>query len=49
MVAEEMIQVRKDGEMIKIAFPYNPDYITKIKSIEGYQWHPEEKKVQGRE
>ena len=38
-----MIEVRKDGERIKIAFPYNPDYITKIKSIEGYQWHPEKK------
>ena len=43
MGAEEMIEVRKDGERIKIAFPYNPDYITKIKSIEGYQWHPEKK------
>ena len=38
-----MIEVRKDGERIKISFPYNSDYITKIKSIEGYQWHPEEK------
>ena len=38
-----MIEVRKDGERIKISFPYNPDYITKIKSIEGYQWHPEKK------
>jgi len=23
--------------------PYNPSYITKIKSVEGYRWHPEEK------
>lgn len=38
-----MIEVRKDGGRIKISFPYNPDYITKIKTIEGYRWHPEEK------
>jgi hypothetical protein len=25
-----MIEVRKDGERIKISFPYNPDYITRI-------------------
>ena len=38
-----MIEIRKDGEWINISFPYNPDYITKIKTIEGYRWHPEEK------
>ncbi|MDI6917609.1 MAG: hypothetical protein QMC80_07415 [Thermoplasmatales archaeon] len=28
---------------IKVTFPYNPDYIVKIKTINGYRWHPEEK------
>jgi len=43
MGEEEMIEVRKDGERIKISFPYNPTYVTKIKTIEGYSWHSEEK------
>jgi hypothetical protein len=38
-----MIEVRKDGERINILFPYNPGYIVKIKTIEGYRWHPEER------
>jgi len=38
-----MIEVEKNEEMIKISFPYNPDYIVKIKTIEGYRQHPEEK------
>ena len=38
-----MIEVRKKGERIKISFPYNLDHIAKIKAIEGYRWHPEDK------
>ena len=38
-----MIRVRKDGDRIGISFPYNPDYIIKIKTIEGYRWHLDEK------
>nr|QNO56068.1 tyrosine recombinase XerC [Methanosarcinales archaeon ANME-1 ERB7] len=38
-----MIEVRKKGERIEISFPYDPDYITKIKTIAGYRWHPEDK------
>jgi hypothetical protein len=38
-----MIEVRKDEGRIKISFPYNPNYVTKIKAIKGYRWHPEEK------
>jgi hypothetical protein len=38
-----MIEVVKDGERIKLSFPYNQDYIAKIKTIAGYRWHPEEK------
>lgn len=28
---------------ITVSCPYNPDYIAKIKTIQGYRWHPEEK------
>ena len=38
-----MIRVIRDRERIKICFPYNSDYIAKIKTIEGYGWHPKEK------
>jgi len=38
-----MIRIREEDERIAVAFPYNPDYIAKVKSIEGYRWHPEEK------
>jgi hypothetical protein len=38
-----MIEVGKDGERITISFPYNPRYITKIKTIAGYRWHQGEK------
>lgn len=38
-----MIEVRKKGERIEISFPYNPDHIAKIKTTEGYRWHPEDK------
>ena len=38
-----MIEIREEGERIRISFPYNPEYIAKIKTIGGYRWHPEEK------
>jgi len=38
-----MIRIGKDGDRIAVVFPYNPDYIAKVKTIEGYRWHPEEK------
>ena len=38
-----MIEVKKDEERIKISFPYNPDYIMKIKTLERYRWLPKEK------
>jgi len=28
---------------IRVTFPYNKDYVAKIKTIEGYKWHPEGK------
>ncbi len=38
-----MIEVKGNGEWIKIYFPYNLEYNTKIKSINRYRWHPEER------
>jgi len=39
------IKIEKENNgRIKVAFPYyNPSYVSKIKSIQGYKWHPEEK------
>ena len=31
-----------DANRITVSFPYNPDYIAKIKTIESCKWHPEE-------
>jgi len=42
-IGEEMIKVENSNESIIVKFPYNPDYIAKIKTIKGYRWHPEEK------
>ena len=38
-----MIEIKKEGDMIKISCPYNPNHIAKIKAIKGYRWHPEGK------
>ncbi len=38
-----MIQIEKYGKRIKVSFPYNPRYISKIKTIKDYKWHPEDK------
>ncbi|OIP29491.1 MAG: hypothetical protein AUK23_10730 [Deltaproteobacteria bacterium CG2_30_43_15] len=29
--------------MITVSFQYNPLHVQKVKSIEGYKWHPDEK------
>ena len=34
---------RENSGRLKISLPYNPDYIAKIKAIEGYRWHPQGK------
>lgn len=41
---EPKIEISKlsDNEL-KVTFPYNLAYIAKIKTIEGYKWHPDEK------
>ncbi len=39
-----MIQIEKHNEYsIKISFPYNHEFINRIKTIKGRKWHPEEK------
>jgi len=38
-----MIKIEKDNGRIKVFFPYNPVYITKIKTIIGYKWHSDGK------
>jgi hypothetical protein len=25
------------------SFPYNPEFVSKVKSIDGYRWHPDKK------
>jgi len=39
-----MIKISSDiPGRIKVVFPYNPDYIAKIKTVKAHRWHPEEK------
>lgn len=33
------VSIERKEEGIVVKFPYNPDYIAKIKTIEGYRWH----------
>ncbi|MEW6686667.1 MAG: site-specific tyrosine recombinase/integron integrase [Candidatus Edwardsbacteria bacterium] len=38
------IEIRKGpSDEIVVAFPYNPDFVGKIKTIEGRRWHPDGK------
>ncbi len=37
------IKIGWSGERITVVFQYNPDYISNMKTIKGYRWHPEEK------
>ncbi len=34
-----MMRVEAGKDAVIIKFPYNPDYIAKIKSVKGYRWH----------
>lgn len=34
---------RDDSGNVSVSFPYNPDYVAKVKSIPGHRWHPEDK------
>jgi len=39
------IRISKDikHERILVSFSYNPEFISKLKSIDGYRWHPDKK------
>lgn len=38
------VEIKKGAEdRIIVTFPYNPDYVKKVKNIKGHWWHPEEK------
>jgi len=37
-----VIKISKlEQDRICVAFSYNPDFVQKVKTIEGHQWHPE--------
>lgn len=38
-----MIKIGKESERIIVTFPYNPDYVARIKTIGGFRWHPDGK------
>ena len=38
-----MIKISGNGDSISVKFPYNEEYISKIKQIRGHRWHPNEK------
>ena len=40
---QRMICIEKYEDSIHVRFPYNPDYIAKIKTVKGYRWHPDKK------
>ncbi|MDI6801519.1 MAG: hypothetical protein QMD01_05640 [Thermodesulfovibrionales bacterium] len=33
----------KDDGRITVAFPYNPEFVTKVKTISGHRWNPDKK------
>jgi len=35
--------LQRISSRIRVSFPYNKDYVAKIKTIDGYKWHPEGK------
>lgn len=37
------IVLEESGEMLKVRTPYNPDFVTRVKQIEGRRWDKEEK------
>jgi hypothetical protein len=37
----KILKGKQDNLMV--SFPYNPQFVEKIKTIKGHRWHPEEK------
>jgi hypothetical protein len=42
MKTEITISQNKSGRLT-VAFPYNPEFVAKVKTVPGYKWHPAEK------
>lgn len=41
---EKLFKVQKDRDgFLKVSFPYNPQFVEKIKTIKGHRWHPDGK------
>ena len=40
---KEITISRGTSNRIRVSFPYNKDYVAKIKTIDGHRWHPESK------
>ncbi|MCD6462070.1 MAG: tyrosine-type recombinase/integrase [Thermoplasmata archaeon] len=38
-----IIKIRDTGDTITVVLPYNPDHISRIKTIKGSRWHPAER------
>ncbi len=38
-----MIRIESGRDAVVVRFPYNPDYIARIKTVKGYKWHPDGK------
>ncbi|HQP52067.1 MAG TPA: hypothetical protein PLA06_07805 [Syntrophorhabdaceae bacterium] len=38
-----MIRIEKGDDRVLVSFPYNPEYVKRIKIIKGRRWHPEGK------
>ena len=43
-IMKQSIKIGRDTSgRITVAFSYNPTHVAKVKTIEGYKWHPKEK------
>jgi site-specific recombinase XerD len=39
----KILKDRENNFNLMVSFPYNPQFVEKIKTIKGHRWHPEEK------
>jgi hypothetical protein len=38
-----MVRIEGGKDVVIVKFPYNIDYIAKIKNVKRYKWHPDKK------
>ena len=38
-----MVTVKENGNLLEVRFPYNPNTVTKVKTVTGRRWNPEQK------